>query len=122
MDWKKIRYFKESEFACKHCGKCEMDEGFMLTLDSARDDAGTPFPINSGYRCSDYDHQLHGSGNHPTGKAADIRCVSSRAKFMIVTALIEAGFTRIGIGKTFVHVDSCGVAEEKPTEVMWSYE
>jgi len=125
MDWKKIKYFKKEEFECSHCGKCEMDEEFMLMLDAARDDAGIPFIINSGYRCQEHENIVAGEDpevdNHVVGKAADIHAPSSRAKFKIISALIEVGFTRIGIGKTFIHVDSCGVAEEKTTEVMWIY-
>ena len=121
MDWKKIKFFNESEFKCNHCGKCEMDEEFMLTLDSARDDARVPFKINSGYRCDEHDKAEGGKGNHNTGKAADIAVASSRQRYLILSALIEMGFQRIGIGQNFIHVDSCTDEDGKPTEVVWLY-
>ena len=36
----------------------------------------------------------------------------------MLEALIGAGFTRIGVAKTFIHVD-CDM--ELPQEVMWMY-
>jgi uncharacterized protein YcbK (DUF882 family) len=125
MDWKKIKHFKQEEFACPHCGECHMDEEFMLMLDSARDDAGVPFKINSGYRCQEHDNKVAGEDaavdNHVTGKAADVVVDGSRIRYKIVSALIMAGFTRVGLGKNFLHVDYCDADENKPTEVMWLY-
>jgi len=37
---------------------------------------------------------------------------------LIVEALFDAGFTRIGIAKTFIHAD-CDI--ELPQEVLWMY-
>jgi hypothetical protein len=36
----------------------------------------------------------------------------------IVGSLLEAGFNRIGIADTFIHVDN---DPTKPEEVMWKY-
>jgi hypothetical protein len=36
----------------------------------------------------------------------------------LVCALFDAGFGRIGIAKTFIHVD---VDPDKPFDVMWVY-
>lgn len=124
MDWGKIKHFKESEFACKHCGKCEMDEEFMQRLDSAREDAGIPFVINSGYRCPEYDRSIGGAGNHSVGKAADIRIPnSSNAWFLVISSLIKTGFTRIGISQdsSFIHVDSCDERDGKNPMRLWFY-
>lgn len=121
VDWSKVKYFKREEFACKHCGACEMDHEFMMMLDAARDEAGVPFSINSGYRCDTYDAELGGKGNHNQGKAADIAVISSRNRFKILAALLDTGFDRIGLGKTFIHVDNLDEAADKPTEVVWLY-
>ena len=99
-------HFKLSEFDCKHCSKNHMDPDFVRRLDIARGYAGVPFVITSGYRCPEHDKAVGGAGNHPTGKAADIRCRSGVDRFRILEALYKMGFTRFGIGETFVHVDA----------------
>lgn len=115
MPWK---HFNTDEMKCKHCGKIAMDEDFMKKLDEARDLANTPFNINSGYRCKAYDDSIHGDGNHPTGKAADIKADNSVDRWKIVNALFKVGIKRIGIAKDFVHGD---MVEDHPQEVIWLY-
>lgn len=117
MTW---RYFTFDEMKCKHCGECHMDDLFMVQLDSAREIAGIPFHINSGYRCPAHDFEVGGSGNHPTGRASDIGFEDSRQAFKILEGLIMADFKRIGIsfkGK-FIH---CDRVENRPTPALWSY-
>jgi uncharacterized protein YcbK (DUF882 family) len=121
MDWKKIKHFKREEFWCRHCFTERMDEEFMLMLDAARDQAGVAIGISSGYRCPEYDKQVGGKNNHTTGKAADLVVTTSRARFEVLDALMDVGFKRIGIGPTFIHVDTCGEEEDKPTNVIWHY-
>jgi len=97
-----------------------MVKTFLLMIDYARGVAGVPFKITSGYRCQQHNAMVGGvsSSSHTRGWAADIACDTSRERFAIVNGLIEAGFTRIGIADTFIHVD-CDPA--KPEEVMWVY-
>lgn len=121
MDWKRIKHFRKNEFLCSHCGVEEMDEGFIQMLDATREQVGVPMRINSGYRCQEYDSSIGGEGNHPTGKAADIAAATSRARYLILAAALDVGFTRIGIGKNFIHLDNCGADEDKPREVVWLY-
>lgn len=123
MDWSKIKHFKKSEFTCKcGCNRNEMNEEFMLTLDAIREDAGVPMAINSGYRCPEHDVAEGGKGNHPSGKAADVATPSSRARFLIHSAAVEAGIRRIGIDRTFLHLDMCNAADDDaPEEVEWLY-
>jgi len=119
MDWKKIKYFKREEFLCHDCGKENMDEEFMLMLDAARDQAGVPIGISSGYRCPEHDKSVGAEANHTTGKAADLVVTSFRASFFVIDALMNVGFVRLGFGTTFIHVDTCTEAENKPTSVIW---
>jgi uncharacterized protein YcbK (DUF882 family) len=56
--------------------------------------------------------------SHTVGKAADIAYKNSRERYIIITALQEAGFNRLGIAKTFVHVDN---DETKSADVIWTY-
>jgi uncharacterized protein YcbK (DUF882 family) len=95
-----------------------MDEDFMNRLDTARDLAGIAFKITSGYRCKEYDDRIHGDGNHPQGKAADIEAPNSVTRWKIIDALIRCGFRRIGIDQQFIHADTC---TDRPQQVMWLY-
>jgi zinc D-Ala-D-Ala carboxypeptidase len=102
-----MKYFKINEFNCKCCGVQEMDQTFLAQLDKARGYAGTPFIINSGFRCVKHNAEVGSkSDNHPSGKAADIACIDGPERIKIITGLILAGFRRIEIGKTWVHADS----------------
>jgi len=101
-----MKYFKLEEFACKHCGKVRMDQDFLANLDYARELAKTPFVITSGYRCEAHNNAINGDpDNHPKGIAADIACDTGPKRLAIVSALLAAGFERIGLGPTFIHVD-----------------
>jgi uncharacterized protein YcbK (DUF882 family) len=95
-----------------------MDEHFMDMLDSLRAAVGRALRLNSGYRCPIHDKEEKGEGNHTQGKAVDILCEDSTLRYLIVRQAILLGFKRIGIGKTFVHLDMCG---DKPQEVIWLY-
>ncbi len=120
MDWTKIKHFKESEFACPCCGKADMNEGHMIQLDQARDLAGVPFRINSGFRCDKHNLEVGGKvgSSHVKGFASDIRADNSADRFLILRALIVVGFRRIGIAKTFIHVDN---DPDKDQHVAWLY-
>ena len=98
----------------------EMDSTFVYMLDSARGIAGIPFEINSGYRSASHNKLVGGVSNsaHTKGLAADIKVRNSRDRLIIINALQEVGFTRIGIGKTFIHVD---VSKEKADSIIWVY-
>ena len=117
-----IKYFRQKEFACSCCAEAHMDYIFLTMLDEARGTAGIPFRINSGYRCHKHNNSDEVGGkvtsSHPKGCASDIECTDSRSRWIIIDALIKAGFKRIGIGKDFIHVDS---DESKAAEVLWLY-
>ena len=102
-----MHHFKIEEFTCPCCGVQHMDALFLEQIDNARDYAGVPFKINSGYRCPKHNAEVGStSKNHTSGKAADIACGYGPDRMKIVAALIRAGFRRIGIHKLFIHVDS----------------
>ena len=97
-----------------------MDKRFLEMLDNAREIAGVSFRITSGYRSKAHNKKVGGvpQSSHRLGKACDIACTSSRHRFKIVNALIEAGFNRIGIADTFIHVD---LDFDKTQNVIWTY-
>ena len=114
------------EFNCPCCGKNKMNESFLATLTDAREYCRTPFMINSGYRCEKHNKKVGGKPNstHTVGAAADIHCTESRQRALIICGLLEAGFSRIGIAKTFIHVDMADRLEgddKKAEAVFWLY-
>ena len=113
--------FSRSEFACGDgCGAHEVDPALVASLQDMRDELGKYLVITSGRRCAAQNATVGGKPDsaHLTGHAADIAAPDSRIRMEIVKAAIHAGISRIGIGKTFVHVD---VDEGKPQNVLWLY-
>lgn len=121
---KQSRYFSESEFRkCDPpCDINDMDGHFLATLDAVRERAGIPLVLNCAYRSQAYDKKKGRSGNsaHTYGLAVDFRCNTSANRLKIVKAALECGITRIGIGKTFVHIDM-GERVGLPANCMWHY-
>ena len=124
-----FKYFKLSEFTCPcksaECNGTPMNNDFIILLDIARDLAKTPFVITSGIRCKEYNNDLIIRGykasknsSHLKGVAADISCKDSLTRFKIINGLLLAGFSRIGISDTFIHVD---LDLDKQQNVIWTY-
>lgn len=107
------KYFKEID-----CGN--MNQEFLLKLDRAREVAQIPFKINSAYRTPEHNAKIGGKPNssHLKGLAVDISVTDSRQRFIVLQSLIQAGFNRIGVAKTFIHVDD---DKDKDAEVVWLY-
>ena len=116
-----IKHFQPKEFTCC-CGSCYdmINQDSLHRLDLAREMADTSFVINSSWRCKAKNEEAGGKPNsaHLRGTAFDISCDSSHKRMLIIHALLDAGFTRIGIAKTFIHADD---DTELPSEVMWLY-
>lgn len=117
-----MRYFKLSEFDSPDApgsGK-NMKPPLLVKLDYARSLAGIPFVITSGYRTKSHNKKVGGVSNssHLAGWAVDISSVGSATKYKIVEAALQAGFDRIGIGNSFVHLD-CD--PDKVRDLIWTY-
>lgn len=110
----------DKDLACKCCGKVKINEDFKADLDAAQTFAQIPFRFSSGYRCEDHNKKVSKSptSSHLKGLAADIEIANSRERYKVLFGLIMAGFTRIGIGKNFIHVD---LDLDKDQEVGWTY-
>ena len=118
----KLNYFSLKEFDSpdvKGSGK-KMDKDFLLKLDFARELAGIPFKINSGYRTQEWNMKVGGrfGSSHKKGLAADIGYTGSRERYLILHSLLKAGINRLGIGKTFIHADMDSLKDEN---VVWLY-
>ena len=114
------RHFTSEEFDSKDKRGTGMlmDKKFIEQLQKAREIAGIPFIINSGYRTKEYNKFVGGVPNsaHTKGKACDIAIKNDRERYIVLNALILAGFNRIGVYKTFIHCDN---DNSLPMRVIW---
>lgn len=110
------KYFKPNEIV-------GLKPELVQMLDKARGLAGVPFSISSGFRTPDKNSAVGGVENsaHLLGKAVDIHCGSSVHRLKMLTALLSVGFTRMGIGSDFIHVDIGTDADNLPQNVCWTY-
>lgn len=111
MSWK---YFKDDEVA-------GLENELVAKLDTARHVAGVPFIITSGRRTVDENEKATGVDRsaHIKGLAVDLRLEDGPAslnRFLIVNALLQAGFKRIGVYNAHVH---CDIDDSLPTPRMW---
>jgi zinc D-Ala-D-Ala carboxypeptidase len=119
------RYFQPQEFACQ-CGRATCDavkvsDGLLLRLDDIRALVNQALYINSGVRCryqNDRTPGAVGDSEHTLGLGADIRCEDSALRYKIVKAAFDSRFTRIGIGRNFVHL---GISMQHDNFVIWHY-
>lgn len=109
-----------SEFDCPCCGKNHMEPRVFNRFCLAREISGVFYIINSGWRCPEHNKKVGGSetSSHLTGEAGDIKSITSNHRFQVIRGLREAGFTRIGIAKTFIHADD---DRNKTQGVIWLY-
>ncbi len=118
-------YFRSKEFDCRcGCGKNNIDPALVANLNLVREHAGTPpgmpLVVDSGCRCTTHNAHVGGSptSSHLTGHAADIRAINESTRFKIVASALIHGINRIGIGKTFIHLDN---DKSKAQSVFWLY-
>ena len=117
-----MKYFNYEEFDSpdiQGSGQL-MDCKLLEMIDEAREIYGKPIHVNSGYRTSSHNSKVGGksSSSHLKGLAIDVACVKSNERFEMLTALLEAGFNRIGVASTFIHVD---IDKDKSQNVIWTY-
>ena len=98
-------FFKPEEIASKGDGSLLVIEGALSKLEQLRTLLGRPIVILSAYRDPIHNAKVGGAplSQHKFGKAFDIRLTMDRD--MLVRCAREAGFSGIGLYKTFVHVD-----------------
>lgn len=123
LDWRSIKNFRQAEFDSpdEPGSGAKMDATFVRLLDELRDRVGFPLVLTSAYRSpahnASLEHSVDGSA-HTLGLAVDIAARSSSERFIIVRNALELGVRRIGIGRTFIHLD---VDRSKPANVVWLY-
>ena len=117
-------HFTEEEFACPHCQKVVVDSVLVTLLEDLRVRLGFPLHINSGYRCPEYNRTLKDAVSdsaHTYGLAFDISCSDGDKRFRIVEGALAIGFKRVGVGKSFVHLDTGSQQTGHPAPRIWTY-
>lgn len=117
-----MKYFNYEEFDSpdiQGSGQL-MDEKILSMLDEVREKFGKPIRINSGYRTLRHNAKVGGKAqsSHLKGLAVDIACSTSLDRYRLLEALKSVGFNRIGIAKSFIHVD---IDSGKSSDVIWVY-
>ena len=132
-NWIETPNFKEREFvcrcaACQRVGRAFVSRRLVVMLQMARIIAKIPFVILSGCRCVAHNNAKGGRVNsshigfdrNNLTQGVDIRARSDIERFIILNALLQAGFRRIGLNfaENFIHVDICPNRDQK---VLWRY-
>ena len=111
--------FYRDEFECKcGCGMDSINLELVNKIQKVRDEYG-PIRISSGCRCKTWNKKEGGKpeSSHLKGLALDVVCNNSSDRYRLLKQL-TLGFRRIGVHKSFIHVD---IDSDKPEEVMWVY-
>jgi len=118
MDNVKSKYFSEAEMTCNcGCGLNNANPKTIRMINYARDLAGFPFPVTSWCRCEEHNSNIGGSktSSHLKGCAVDLAFSDSTRKMDAITALIQAGFRRIGVYSWGLHVDT----DTEKSSALW---
>jgi len=125
--WSKISHFHPSEFDSpdKLGSGFRMDPILIFKLDEIRKALGYPLFVTSGYRTKEHNEYLKNKGYsaspdsaHLSGLAVDLSCTNNVLRFDIVDLALGQGIRRIGVAKTFVHLD---IDLTKPKDRLWLY-
>jgi len=110
---------KEMECNCG-CGFCDFEVSFLDKLQALRDELKRPLVVTSGFRCIPYNDEVKGAkhSRHLAGIAVDISTWGMTSEFLykFMSGAVNGGFTGIGVGKNFVHIDT-----RKDKSKMWVY-
>lgn len=95
-----------------------LNHNLVKMLDQAVDIAQIPFIVTSGKRTPEEDIAVGGSGTgtHTKGLAVDLRCRTSRERFLMLKSLFAVGFPRIGIKRDHIHAD---IDVSRDVNVFW---
>lgn len=116
LNWNDIKYFKQSEFACKcGCGLDDIDLNLVKILEEIREYFGKPMTITCGCRCQKYNDSLKGSiknSKHVKCKAADIwisgvtkSALLAKCKEYVASGRASYTYTNESNMKYAVHID-----------------
>lgn len=134
MPWPHFEIVKDNMACPCGCGfgskESDFDELLMENLEHLRGMWAKPMHLNSVARCASYNE--HVGGEHDSAHLADSEGKCRAADVSLITGsydrkqfimdATEAGFKRIGIAKTFVHIDVAAESgSPKLPEGWWTY-
>jgi len=114
-------YYTLNDFMCKcGCNQVHIQTKLLAKLDALTALLGYKPTINSAYRCEPHNKEVGGKPNsaHLKGYAVDLGTKNSTEKYHLIKNALKVGFNRIGIARTFIHID-CDPS--KPSNVIWIY-
>jgi uncharacterized protein YcbK (DUF882 family) len=105
---------------CEHETKDHIATDLLQALKFIESEFGQDLQFSSGLRCKECNAKVGGvrHSEHISGEGADILVSNSEERFALILLALRAGYVRIGVGRTFVHV---GVSTTLPQEVLWLY-
>lgn len=123
-----MKYFNYSEFDSpdvQGSGQL-MDKTLLEILDEVREKYDKPIHITSGFRTPAHNEAVGGVKNssHLKGLAIDLSDnnkgapINSKNRFDLINCLLDVGFSRIGVGNSFIHAD---IDQDKTQGVIWTY-
>lgn len=107
--------FVPAEFACKSSGQYFHDEKFLDKLQALRYLLDKPMRINSGHRSVEHNKSVGGAPKSQHLKIAVDISLTGHDRHEMVALAKNLGFTGIGYGSTFLHLD----LRDNPAE--WYY-
>lgn len=103
-------HFSPVELRCKGSGGLVIHYASLDALQRLRWAYKGPVPLNSAYRCYEYNEHVGGSENsfHMKGKAFDTPLLNGNAAGLtkLVHLATKAGFTGFGVYEKFTHIDT----------------
>jgi uncharacterized protein YcbK (DUF882 family) len=105
-------HFSEKEFECQcKCGKGLISQELVEKLEKIRIKFGKVMRVTSGVRCLEHNLDIgsrktssHIPNEDGIGRAADISCKDIITRSELLPLMLKE-FERVGINKTFIHVD-----------------
>lgn len=112
--------FAIHELSCRCGGRyCDgaywHDAAFLDGLQAMRDALGRPLRITSGHRCAQWNAAVGGAALSQHKRIAADISLFGHDRFEVFVAAKEAGFTGLGLARSFLHVD------RRPRAVHWYY-
>lgn len=103
------------------CEQLELLPKLIAILQNIEKRLGYELQINSAYRTPAYESRMGRSGHsaHCLRKAVDISCTDDMERFIIITSALKHGVKRIGVYRTFIHIDIADGLDNKATDIIW---